>query len=75
MTTRNSAGRSRLARRPQKAARLMRPDRDPLLEQERRDEEPGEDEEEIDTEIATRRPPELEVVGDDADARRRLAGR
>ena len=36
----------------------------PLLEQQRGDEESGEDEEQVDAEVAARGPTELEVVGD-----------
>ncbi len=41
----------------------------PLFQQEGGDQEAGEDEEEVDAEIPTLRPADLEVVGDDADDR------
>ena len=40
---------------------------DPLLQQQRGDEEAGQDEEQVDAQIATRRPTELQVVGHHAD--------
>ncbi len=67
--TRKSAGSRRLARRPQKAARSTRPDPDPFLEEQGGDQEAGEDEEEVDPEVAPLRPADLEVVGHDPDDR------
>ena len=53
----------------------MRPVLDPLLEQESGDEETRQHEEQVDPEVAARRPAELEVVRHHADDRHGRAGR
>ena len=68
-TIAKSAGRSRRARRPQKAARPDRAVVLVLLEQQRRDEEAREHEEQVDAEVPAARPREVEVVGEHREDR------
>ena len=67
----NTAGSSRRARRNQKPRTLMRPRSRELAQQQRRDQVPADDEEDVDAEEAARHDVEVRVVEQDGEHRDR----